>query len=164
MLGYVGNFCLTLSDVYGIFNVYVLDLQSDRLHKVLDFVSTVHDLCAVLGMDFFSTITEVHPSLNDSIGVQSKSISNETLSKLSEMVLALKEDKKKRLVKVIVASRQYITQMFVFMLESYDWFNCFVIVYVLDKSSLISRIYLSCTYLIRIVAVFVRCKPVAARQ
>ncbi|XP_019055427.1 PREDICTED: 65-kDa microtubule-associated protein 1-like [Nelumbo nucifera] len=38
-----------------------------RLHKVLDFVSTVHDLCAVLGMDFFSTITEVHPSLNDSV-------------------------------------------------------------------------------------------------
>ncbi|OAY65232.1 65-kDa microtubule-associated protein 1 [Ananas comosus] len=85
------------------YNFQLQELQkekSDRLHKVLDFVSTVHDLCAVLGMDFFSTITEVHPSLNDSIGVQSKSISNETLSKLSEMVLALKEDKKKRLVKL----------------------------------------------------------------
>ena len=34
-------------------------------------MSTVHDLCAVLGMDFFSTVTEVHPSLNDSTGVQS---------------------------------------------------------------------------------------------
>nr|CAD1822920.1 unnamed protein product [Ananas comosus var. bracteatus] len=85
------------------YNFQLQELQkekSDRLHKVLDFVSTVHDLCAVLGMDFFSTITEVHPSLNDSIGVQSKSISNETLSKLSKMVLALKEDKKKRLVKL----------------------------------------------------------------
>ncbi|XP_074587155.1 65-kDa microtubule-associated protein 1-like [Curcuma longa] len=74
--------------------------KSDRLHKVLDFVSTVHDLCAVLGLDFFSTITEVHPSLNDSVSVQSKSISNDTLSKLSTMIVALKEDKKMRLLKL----------------------------------------------------------------
>ncbi|KAL5729777.1 hypothetical protein ACHQM5_002678 [Ranunculus cassubicifolius] len=74
--------------------------KSDRLHKVLDFVSTVHDLCAVLGMDFFSTITEVDPSLNDTVGVQSKSISNDTLSKLAKTVLELKEDKKQRLQKL----------------------------------------------------------------
>ncbi|XP_008782927.1 65-kDa microtubule-associated protein 1-like [Phoenix dactylifera] len=74
--------------------------KSERLHKVLNFVSTVHDLCAVLGMDFFSTITEVHPSLNDSVGVQSKSISNDTLSKLSKMVIELKEDKRMRLRKL----------------------------------------------------------------
>ncbi|CAD5175260.1 unnamed protein product [Musa acuminata subsp. malaccensis] len=74
--------------------------KSDRLHKILDFVSTVHDLCAVLGLDFFSTITEVHPSLNDSVSVQSKSISNDTLSKLSGMVMVLKEDKKMRLKKL----------------------------------------------------------------
>lgn len=65
-------------------------------------MSTVHDLCAVLGMDFFSTVTEVHPSLNDSTGVQSKSISNDTLSRLAKTVLALKEDKRQRLQKVIV--------------------------------------------------------------
>ncbi|MQM06083.1 hypothetical protein Taro_038899 [Colocasia esculenta] len=74
--------------------------KSDRLHKVLDFVSTVHDLCAILGMDFFSTITEVHPSLNDSVGMQSKSISNDTLSKLARTVLALRDDKKLRLQKL----------------------------------------------------------------
>ncbi|CAL9155125.1 unnamed protein product [Musa hybrid cultivar] len=74
--------------------------KSDRLHKILDFVSTVHDLCAVLGLDFLSTITEVHPSLNDSVSVQSKSISNDTLSKLSGMVMVLKEDKKMRLKKL----------------------------------------------------------------
>ncbi|KAH9803969.1 65-kDa microtubule-associated protein 1 [Citrus sinensis] len=73
--------------------------KSDRLHKVLEFVSTVHDLCGVLGMDFFSTVTEVHPSLNDSTGVQSKSISNDTLARLAKTVLALKEDKKQRLHK-----------------------------------------------------------------
>lgn len=74
--------------------------KSDRLHKVLEFVSSVHDLCAVLGMDFFSTVTEVHPSLNDSTGVQSKSISNDTLARLAKTVLALKEDKMQRLRKL----------------------------------------------------------------
>lgn len=72
------------------------------MHKVLEYVSTVHDLCAVLGMDFFRTVTEVHPSLNDSTGVQSKSISNDTLSRLAKTVVILKEDKKQRLHKVFV--------------------------------------------------------------
>ncbi|KAI3769159.1 hypothetical protein L6452_00259 [Arctium lappa] len=74
--------------------------KSDRLHKVLELVSTVHDLCAVLGIDFYSTVTEVHPSLNDAAGVQSKSISNDTLARLAKTVVALKEDKKQRLQKL----------------------------------------------------------------
>ncbi|KAL1815321.1 hypothetical protein ACET3Z_017895 [Daucus carota] len=74
--------------------------KSERLKKVLEFVSTVHDLCAVLGIDFSSTVTEVHPSLNDSSGVQSKSISNDTLSRLATTVLALQEDKQQRLHKL----------------------------------------------------------------
>ncbi|CAD5182096.1 unnamed protein product [Musa acuminata subsp. malaccensis] len=82
--------------------------KSDRLHKVLDLVSTVHDLCAVLGLDFFSTVTEVHPSLNDSVDVQSKSISNDTISNLCRMVLSLKEDKKMRLQKLQELAAQLI--------------------------------------------------------
>ncbi|KAK9281205.1 hypothetical protein L1049_004100 [Liquidambar formosana] len=82
--------------------------KSDRLHKVLEFVSTVHDLCAVLGMDFFSTVTEVHPSLNDSTGVQSKSISNDTLSRLAKTVFGLKEDKKQRLHRLQELAAQLI--------------------------------------------------------
>ncbi|KAH9607233.1 hypothetical protein KSS87_021297 [Heliosperma pusillum] len=82
--------------------------KSERLHNVLEFVSTVHDLCSVLGMDFYSTVTEVHPSLNDSNGVQSKSISNETLSKLAETVIALEEDKKERLQKLQELAGQLI--------------------------------------------------------
>lgn len=82
--------------------------KSDRLHKVLEFVSTVHDLCGVLGMDFFSTVTEVHPSLNDSTGVQSKSISNDTLARLAKTVLALKEDKKQRLHKLQELATQLV--------------------------------------------------------
>ncbi|KAJ9562668.1 hypothetical protein OSB04_007828 [Centaurea solstitialis] len=74
--------------------------KSDRLHKVLELVSTVHDLCAVLGIDFYSTVTEVHPSLNDAADVQSKSISNDTLARLAKTVVALKEDKKQRLQKL----------------------------------------------------------------
>ncbi|KAK7316801.1 hypothetical protein RJT34_00526 [Clitoria ternatea] len=87
------------------------DLQrekSERLHKVLEFVSTVHDLCAVLGMDFFSIVTKVHPSLNDSTGVHSKSISNGTLAKLTETVSTLKEDKKQRLDKLQELASQLI--------------------------------------------------------
>ena len=60
----------------------------------------MHDLCAVLGMDFFSTVTDVHPSLIDSTGAQSKSISNDTLARLAKTVIALKDDKKQRLHKV----------------------------------------------------------------
>ncbi|KAI4307946.1 hypothetical protein L6164_031070 [Bauhinia variegata] len=82
--------------------------KSERLHKVLEFVSSVHDLCAVLGMDFFSTVTEVHPSLDDSTGVQSKSISNDTLSRLAKTVLTLKEDKKQRLHKLQELATQLI--------------------------------------------------------
>ncbi|NP_001311648.1 65-kDa microtubule-associated protein 1-like [Nicotiana tabacum] len=82
--------------------------KSERLQKVLELVSTVHDLCAVLGMDFFSTVTEVHPSLNDSTGVQSKSISNDTLSSLAKTVLVLKEDKKQRLHKLQELATQLI--------------------------------------------------------
>ena len=63
-------------------------------------MSTVHDLSAVLGLDFYTTVTEVHPSLNDATGVQSKSISNDILARLANTVLALKEDKKQRLKKV----------------------------------------------------------------
>lgn len=54
----------------------------------------------ILRVDFFSTVTEVHSSLNDSTTVQSRSYSNDTLSRLAETVLAMKEDKKKRLHKV----------------------------------------------------------------
>ncbi|KAL2322720.1 hypothetical protein Fmac_027099 [Flemingia macrophylla] len=82
--------------------------KNERLHKVLEYVSTVHDLCAVLGMDFFSILTEVHPSLNESIGVHSKSISNDTLAKLAETVSTLKEDKKQRLHKLQELASQLI--------------------------------------------------------
>ncbi|CAI0379316.1 unnamed protein product [Linum tenue] len=93
------------------YNAHLQELQkekSERLHKVLEFVSSVHDLCAVLGLDFFSTVTDVHPSLNESTGVQSKSISNDTLARLARTVLELKEDKKQRLHKLQELATQLI--------------------------------------------------------
>lgn len=122
-----------------------LNLQSDRLHKVLDLVSTVHDLCAVLGMDFFSTVTEVHPSLDDSTGIQSKSISNDTLSNLANTVLVLKEDKKQRLLKVnvlIVSTFMYTNSLFLIVLlikfRMYQAYSAMSIVQNLDPPSRIS--------------------------
>ncbi|KZV29511.1 65-kDa microtubule-associated protein 1-like [Dorcoceras hygrometricum] len=82
--------------------------KSERLHKVLEFVSTIHDLCAVLGMDFLGTVTEVHPSLTEATGVQSKSISDDTLSRLAKTVLALKDDKKQRLKKLQELASQLV--------------------------------------------------------
>ncbi|TVU08148.1 hypothetical protein EJB05_41537 [Eragrostis curvula] len=79
--------------------------KSNRLHKVLEFVNSVHDLCSVLGIDFVSTVTEVHPSLDDS-GAQSKSISDETLSKLSKMVIGLQEEKERRFAKIRALASQ----------------------------------------------------------
>eukprot|EP00250_Pteridium_aquilinum_P008889 c18284_g2_i1 orf=310-1956(+) len=71
--------------------------KSDRLHKVLDCVSVLHELCSVLGMDFAKTINEVHPSLNDSnAGLQTKSISNETLERLSNTLQSMLDEKNQR--------------------------------------------------------------------
>ncbi|KAF3544826.1 hypothetical protein DY000_02001316 [Brassica cretica] len=82
--------------------------KSDRLQKVLEFVSSVHDLCAVLGLDFLNTVKEVHPSLAEETSVQAKSISNETLSRLAKTVLTLKDDKKQRLQKLQELATQLI--------------------------------------------------------
>ncbi|CAN6194395.1 unnamed protein product [Urochloa humidicola] len=93
-------------------NEFLFELQalqkekSNRLHKILEYVSSVHDLCSVLSMDFVSTVTEVHPSLDDSVGVQSKSISDETLSKLYKMVIGLQEEKSKRFAKIQALASQ----------------------------------------------------------
>uniref|UniRef100_A0A0E0K4J6 Microtubule-associated protein MAP65-1a n=1 Tax=Oryza punctata TaxID=4537 RepID=A0A0E0K4J6_ORYPU len=74
--------------------------KSRRLEKVLEHVGTVHDLCNVLGMDFFRTITQVHSSLDDSIVNEHKNISNDTLSKLDRTIATLNEDKRLRLEKL----------------------------------------------------------------
>ena len=90
------------SDIYrlGVLPFWVILLielqkeKNDRLHQVLEFMSTIHDLYDVLRMDFFSIVVDVHPGLNDSTIVQSEGFTNDTLSRMAKTVSALKEDKK----------------------------------------------------------------------
>ncbi|KAH7427679.1 hypothetical protein KP509_10G054800 [Ceratopteris richardii] len=71
--------------------------KSERLHKVLDHVNVLHELCSILAMDFANTVNDVHPSLNDSsTGLQMKSISNETLERLSTTVHSISNEKNHR--------------------------------------------------------------------
>lgn len=72
--------------------------KSERLYKVIDFVNTIHELCSVLGLDFLRTVTDVHPSLDES--EQSKSISNDTVNRLAATIETLREEKKKRMQKL----------------------------------------------------------------
>lgn len=89
---------------------------------MLEFVSTVHDLCGVLGLDFLSTVTEVHPSLDEDTTVQAKSISNETLSRLAKTVLTLKDDKKQQLQKV--KKNRQISLCIMTWDETYALYDC----------------------------------------
>lgn len=71
--------------------------KSERLHKVLDYVNVLHELCSILGMDFASMVNDVHPSLNDSnAGLHMKSISNDTLERLSASVQSVTNEKSQR--------------------------------------------------------------------
>lgn len=67
---------------------------------MLGYVTSVQELCVVLGMDFYQIVTDVHPSLDDSNGGQSKSISNDTLDRLAKTIRSLQDEKKKRIKKV----------------------------------------------------------------
>ncbi|XP_076949058.1 65-kDa microtubule-associated protein 1-like [Bidens hawaiensis] len=85
------------------FHNHLQELQkekSQRLNKVLEFVNILHDICGVLGVDFYNTASDVHPSLIDATCAQSKSISNDTLARLAKSVTALEEAKKQRLHKL----------------------------------------------------------------
>ncbi|KAH9299334.1 hypothetical protein KI387_031016, partial [Taxus chinensis] len=74
--------------------------KNDRLQKVLDYVNIVHDLSAVVGIEFSRIISEVHPSLDDYTSIDSMSISDGTLAKLASTVESLKNEKKRRLQKI----------------------------------------------------------------
>ncbi|KAF3793791.1 microtubule-associated protein 7 [Nymphaea thermarum] len=87
-------------------NEYQLHLQSlqkeksDRLHRVLESVNEVHCLCALLGVDFGETVSEVHPSLHEAGNTQCKNISNDTLVGLAQSIEKLKMEKKARIQKL----------------------------------------------------------------
>lgn len=75
-------------------------VQNDRLYKVMGYIDRIHDLCKVLNCDFLATIREVHPSLENSCGNEAKSISDETIERLSFTVQILREEKSRRMQQV----------------------------------------------------------------
>ncbi|GMH05079.1 hypothetical protein Nepgr_006919 [Nepenthes gracilis] len=79
------------------------ELQNEkvlRLQKVNGCISNIHELSIVMSIDFKGKINEIHPSLVDPGHNQSKSISNETLAKLTSLVNSLKQEKQNRLQKI----------------------------------------------------------------
>lgn len=69
------------------------------MKHVLDHMSSLNSLCLVLGMDFNQTMQEIHPTLSEGANM-SKSISNETISKLANSIQRLREIKIERKQKV----------------------------------------------------------------
>ncbi|XP_031274536.1 65-kDa microtubule-associated protein 3 [Pistacia vera] len=83
------------------FHRELLELQkekSDRLKQVQELLNTLNSLCLVLGTDFKPTVSEVHPSLGDSEG--SRSISNDTIERLTIAIHKLREVKIQRMQKL----------------------------------------------------------------
>nr|GMD20961.1 65-kDa microtubule-associated protein 6-like [Ipomoea batatas] len=90
--------------------------KSERIQKVLEFVNEVHTLCAILGVDFGETVSDVHPSLHDTRLGQSTNISNSTLEGLEQTIIRLKTERKVRLQKVLFPIGCFIYFPFVYIL------------------------------------------------
>ncbi|XAR63565.1 hypothetical protein NMG60_11023539 [Bertholletia excelsa] len=71
-----------------------------RLQRVDSHAETIQALSLVMSLDFNKTIQEAHPSLGSSTNGESKSISNDTLARLTELVRSLKQEKQQRLRKL----------------------------------------------------------------
>lgn len=87
----------------GELKAHLRELQNEknlRLQKVNNNLSTIHELSLVLSINFLETVNEVHPSLSDSKNVQSKSISNDTIARLTGVIHLLKQEKQQRLQKL----------------------------------------------------------------
>lgn len=87
----------------GELKAHLRELQNEknlRLQKVNNNLSTIHELSLVLSINFLENVNEVHPSLSDSKNVQSKSISNDTIARLTGVIHLLKQEKQQRLQKL----------------------------------------------------------------
>ncbi|KAJ4706170.1 65-kDa microtubule-associated-like protein [Melia azedarach] len=73
-------------------------VKSDRLKQVQDHLNTLISLCSVLGLGFKHTISEVHPSFGDSEGP--RSISNDTIERLTIAIQKLRDVKIQRMQKL----------------------------------------------------------------
>ncbi|KAI3497626.1 hypothetical protein L1887_33065 [Cichorium endivia] len=84
---------------------YQMELQrlhadkNDRLERVKNYISTIQNLSATLGMDSSMIITKVHPSLNDLSGL-TKNMSDRILDTLNSTVESLEAEKRSRIEKL----------------------------------------------------------------
>ncbi|KVH91191.1 Microtubule-associated protein, MAP65/Ase1/PRC1, partial [Cynara cardunculus var. scolymus] len=98
--------------------------KSDRLKQVLGYLKTLHTLCVVLGMDFRNTISGIHPTLDNS--GSKKSISTDTIERLSNAVCRLNEVKIQRLQRVsALGSLKILFPLFSTTSLSFIFCNCF---------------------------------------
>ncbi|KZV23864.1 65-kDa microtubule-associated protein 3-like [Dorcoceras hygrometricum] len=72
--------------------------KSERLKHVLGRLNVLNSLCVVLGMDYKLRIRDIHPTLEDSHGT--KSISVDTVERLSSTIHRLKDVKLQRMQKL----------------------------------------------------------------
>lgn len=77
-----------------------MSLQNLRFQKINGHISAIHELSVVMSLNFKKIIAEIHPSFIDPAIGQSKSISNETLARLTNELNLLKKEKLQRLLKV----------------------------------------------------------------
>ncbi|XP_054811234.1 65-kDa microtubule-associated protein 5 isoform X2 [Prosopis cineraria] len=90
---------------------HLQELQNEkilRLQKVTSHISTIHELSVVMSIDFLKMLNGIHPSLGDSSEGMPKSISNDTLARLTEVIHSLKLDKKQRLQKLQELARSLV--------------------------------------------------------
>ncbi|KAL5539558.1 hypothetical protein UlMin_045319 [Ulmus minor] len=90
---------------------HLKELQNEktlRLQKVSSNLSTIHELSVVMSIDFLEKVNEVHPSLGNSSSGYSKSISNNTLARLTDLINLLKQEKQQRLQKLQDLARMLI--------------------------------------------------------
>ncbi|CAN1343857.1 65-kDa microtubule-associated protein 5 [Linum perenne] len=80
---------------------HLKELQTEknlRLHKVSSSIAKIHELSVIMSIDFSKTVADIHPCLNDH--AQPKSISNDTLARLTNVIQSLKQEKQERLHKL----------------------------------------------------------------
>ncbi|XP_073128206.1 65-kDa microtubule-associated protein 5 isoform X2 [Henckelia pumila] len=93
---------LTINKLRGL-ESHLQELQCERnlrYQKVNSHISAIHDLSVVMSLDFKKIMADIHPSFIDTAIGQSKSISNETLARLTNELNLLKKEKQQRLLKL----------------------------------------------------------------
>ncbi|XP_024021141.1 65-kDa microtubule-associated protein 5 [Morus notabilis] len=83
--------------------LHLKELQTEkvlRLQKVIGHLGFIHELSVTMSIDFLNVVHEVHPSLSNSSCGNSKSISNDTLAGLTDLINSLKQQKQQRLKKL----------------------------------------------------------------